>query len=229
MSKTSADLLQALLDRQRAEKQAAVPGATPGPRPVPEPAAKLESESAPPSLPIVEVRPARPAMPLSASPRGITLTFPMFVTALLVIGASILGAFLLGRWTVTGFPSWGGESTSGPTAPATSIARPPSVQPFEWGKKFTVEAMSTGMSEAEKTKLLDLSKYLGKQGVVASAVEVKESGKSSAALFLGSADSAKDKSLVELRDWLWKVPGPDGTGRPFQSAKIRETPGRDKK
>lgn len=231
--KTSPDLLQALLDRRKVEKTE-TPAASPSSASAD---ARSSSETTkPPSgekapLPVVAIQPRPAAAPaasrastsMAIATRGMTLSLPMFLGALFLVGAGLIGSFFLGRFSVS-FDRESPASSSQGSAPSVRIAAAPSVQPFEWGKKFTVEATRSGLSKSEADRLGEYCKYLAKLGVAASAFELDESGAKVGVIFLGGADSAADNSLVKLRNWLWEIPGPDGAGRPFQSAKIRETP-----
>ena len=216
MTRKSTDLLQALLDRQKAVK-AAPPSQ---PMPVSQPAPlEVPVEKAPPPPTLHKPSPALPGR----GPKGLVLSFPGAFAALGGVLLLVVGAYIVGR-------------SSGPSAAdleslssaASSIGPAPSVPPFQWSKGFTVQAVSLGLGRADRERLDELTRYLLMLGVAASSVEVTEGGKKSGALFVGGTDRADERSLVRLRDWLREIPGPDGYDWPFREARIREIPKRDR-
>ncbi len=165
------------------------------------PAPRTEPKPAPPipfATPRKKARWRLPAIPL---PRTSLLVGGGLVLLILVLSSFLIGQFFADR------------ANSPP-----SVSSPPQVAGFAWGEGFTVEAVSKELGD--HALIFRLKDHLSLYGL--SGMAVSHEGK--ARIFVGRADDAGSSSLVQLRDWLRELPGPDGKETPFQSASIRKIP-----
>lgn len=217
-NKSGGDLLKALLERQRREKQSIEADSTTPPIALSPVAVKPESE--PKSVFPVTLSPTpvpNPPAKLEIVREGVHFTIRELLIGLVVIVGLVAGAFFLGAQSA----KTGGQANPEQER-VQNIPDPPSAGLFSWSKAFTIQAIAFANTKADEQKLSDMKNYLESYKITASPVQFPDAGK--IALFVGGADRADDKSLVKLRDWLRELPGPDRSGKPFKSASIRETP-----